>query len=130
MKEMGKRIKQKREELGLTLEDLGRKLGVNKSTVSKWERGAVESIKRSHVDDLARVLHCAPEWLMGFESSPEVKVIYSADGVEPVTALVDVKKPIIGEESQRAQRALLYKVALEIKPENVQTAIEILKSLI
>lgn len=66
---------------------------------------------------------------MGFDDKPEVKVVYLAEGEEPVTAVVD-HKPIIGNESQRAQRALLYKVALEVKPENLKTAIEILKSLI
>ena len=129
MKKLGQRIREKREELGLTMEDLGQKMHVNKSTISKWERGAVESIKRSHVDELAQILHCSPEWLMGFDDKPEVKVVYPADGEEPVTAVVD-HKPIIGNESQRAQRALLYKVALEVKPENLKTAIEILKSLI
>ena len=130
MKEMGKRIKQKREELNLTLEDLGKKLGVTKSTISKYERGEIQQIKRAHVEELSKILHCSPEWLMGFDTAKDVKVIYSADGHEPVEALVEVSKPILGREAEMAKRALLYKVALEVKPEYLQAAIDILKALI
>lgn len=130
MKEMGKRIKQKREELNLTLEDLGKKLGVTKSTISKYERGEIQQIKRAHVEELSKILHCSPEWLMGFDTAKDVRVVYSADGHEPVEALVEVSKPILGREAEMAKRALLYKVALEVKPENLQAAIDILKALI
>ena len=129
MKQLGKRIRSKREELGLTAEDLGRKLGVTKSTISKWERAEVEHIKRSYINEMSEIFNCSPEWLMGFDGAPEVKVTYNAEGQEPVTAVID-HQPIIGGESERSQRALLYKVALEVKPENIQTAIKILKALI
>ena len=131
MKEMGKRIKQKREELNMTLEELGKKLGVTKSTISKYERGEIQQIKRSHVEELSKILHCSPEWLMGFDNAKDVKVVYSADGHEPVEALVEVNsKPVLGREAEMAKRALLYKVALDVKPENLQAAIDILKALI
>ena len=130
MKEMGKRIKQKREDLNMTMEELGKKLGVTKSTISKYERGEVKQIKRSHLDDLAKILHCSPEWLMGFDNAKDVTVRYSADGREPVEALVETSGPIIGKEAEMAKRALLYKVALDVKPENLQAAIDILKALI
>lgn len=130
MKEMGKRIKQKREEMGMTMEELGKKLGVTKSTISKYERGEISQIKRAHVEELSRILHAPADWLMGFDNAKDVTVRYSADGREPVEALVEVSKPIIGAETDMAKRALLYKVALEVKPENLQTAIDILKALI
>ena len=130
MKEMGKRIKQKREEANMTMEELGKKLGVTKSTISKYERGEISQIKRNHVEELSKILHCSPEWLMGFDNAKDVKVVYTADGHEPVEALVEVSKPVLGREAETAKRALLYKVALDVKPENLQTAIDILKALI
>lgn len=130
MKEMGKRIKQKREEANMTMEELGKKLGVTKSTISKYERGEISQIKRTHVEELSKILHCSPEWLMGFDNAKDVKVVYTADGHEPVEALVEVSKPVLGREAETAKRALLYKVALDVKPENLQTAIDILKALI
>lgn len=125
MKTMGKRIAQKREEKHMTMEELGAKLGVTKSTISKWERGEVEHIKRSYIDKLCDIFQCPPQWLMGFEGAENVKITYFADDKETVTAIVD-KQPIIGSSSKRAN---LYKVALDVKPENIDIAINILKSL-
>ena len=106
MKTMGKRIAQKREERHMTMEELGAKLGVTKSTISKWERGEVEHIKRSYIDKLCDIFQCAPQWLMGFEGTEDVKITYFAENKEPVTAIVD-KTPILGNSSKRAN---LYKV--------------------
>ena len=129
MKTMGQRIHEKRTEYGWTQEQLGRRLGVKRQAICKWEKGEVADIKRSYIQAMADIFHCDPVWLMGYDDSPEVALTYSAPGKEPVTAIVD-KQPIIGNESEMAKRATLYKVALNVKPENLQTAIEILKSLI
>ena len=125
MKTMGKRIAQKREERHMTMEELGAKLGVTKSTISKWERGEVEHIKRSYIDKLCDIFQCPPQWLMGFEGTEDVKITYSADNKEPVTAIVD-KTPLLGNSNKRAK---LYQVALDVRPENIEVAINILKSL-
>lgn len=122
---MGQRIHEKREAAGLSVEELADKIGVSRQTVYKWEKGIVKNIDRDYIGKMAALFRCDPEWLMHMENS-KVTVTYSADGREPVSAIVS-KEPIIGPESKRAQ---LYKVALEVKPENLQTAIEILKSLI
>ena len=124
---IGDRIHQKRTECGMTLEELGEKLGVQRQAVSKWEKGEVQNIKRSYIAKMAEMFHCSPVWLMGFDDSEEVQLIYNAKGKEPITAIVDTREPIIGESNKRAQ---LYKVALDIKPENLDVAIQILKSLI
>lgn len=122
---MGQRIHEKREAAGLSVEELADKIGVSRQTVYKWEKGIVKNIDRDYIGKMAALFRCDPEWLMHMENS-KVTVTYSADGREPVSAIVS-KEPIIGPESKRAQ---LYKVALEVKPENLQTAIDILKSLI
>ena len=74
---------------------------------------------------MASIFKCDPEWLMHMEGRSQVTVTYEAEDREPVTAIVN-KEPIMGPESLRAQ---LYKVAIDVKPENLQAAIEILKSL-
>jgi len=122
---MGQRIHEKREAAGLSVEELADKIGVSRQTVYKWEKGIVKNIDRDYIGKMAALFRCDPEWLMHMENS-KVTVTYSADGREPVSAIVS-NEPIIGPASKRAQ---LYKVALEVKPENLQTAIEILKSLI
>lgn len=72
MSDMGNRIKQKRTELGLSGEELGKILGVQRAAVSKWESGEVENIKRSTIEAMAKLFKCSPSWLMGFDVSVEV----------------------------------------------------------
>lgn len=67
MSEMGKRIKDKRTEYNLTMNELAEKLGVQASAVNKWEKGAVENIKRSTIAQMAKLFDCSPAWLMGLD---------------------------------------------------------------
>lgn len=66
MADMGQRINQKRLEMGLTMEELGKMVGVGASAVNKWEKGNVENLKRSTIQKLADIFHCSPVWLMGY----------------------------------------------------------------
>ena len=125
MKTMGKRIQEKRTEIGMSQEELGNQLGVLRQTIGKWENGDVLNIKRSYIQKMADIFDCDPVWLMGFEDSARVDLTYTAEDKEPVVVTVD-KHPIIGESSLRAK---LYQAALKVRPENIETAIELLKSL-
>ena len=124
-KVMGQRIHDKRIDARLTLEELGNRLGVSKQTISKWEQGKVKNIDRDYIGKMAAIFHCDANWLMHMENAPKVTVTYTAEGRTPVTAVVN-NEPIMGPASLRAQ---LYKVALDVKPENLPIAIELLKSL-
>ena len=60
MNDIGKLIKERRLQLGLTLEDVGEKVGVGKSTVRKWEEGMIKSIRSDKLEALANVLQISP----------------------------------------------------------------------
>ena len=126
MKTMGARIYQKRVENHFTQEEVGNVLGVQKSTVGKWEHGETQAIKRSYIAKMAEMFHCSPAWLYGMEDAPEVTLTYEAPNKEPVKVIVDNHRPVIGES---AKRVLLYEAALAIPNENLDIAIELLKSL-
>lgn len=64
MSDMGDRIKYLRERAGLTQEELGEKIGVQKSGIAKYENGRVENIKRSILKTLADALDVTPGYLM------------------------------------------------------------------
>lgn len=61
--QIGKRIKARREELGLTQEELGNTLWLNKSTIQRYEAGKVENIKIPVLHAMAKALDVNPEWL-------------------------------------------------------------------
>lgn len=61
---MGEYIKQLRTSHGFSQEELGRMVGVNRAAVNKWECGRVENIKRSTIEQLAKILGVSPADLM------------------------------------------------------------------
>lgn len=66
-------IKLRRQELGLTYEELGKLVGVGKSTVRKWETGMIENMRRDNIVSLSKALNISPSVLMGWEEIDEKK---------------------------------------------------------
>ncbi len=71
--ELGQKIKLLREEKGMTLEELGNKVGVGKSTVRKWETGMIANMRRDKILKVATALGTDPAYLMGWENNSEVR---------------------------------------------------------
>lgn len=69
MAEIGKRIREKRESIGMTQEELAEKLGYkNKSSIAKIETGT-NDIVQSKVIEFANVLGTTVAYLMGWEEN-------------------------------------------------------------
>ena len=68
--DMGNIIRQLRLEKGLTQEELGKVIGVQKSAIRKYESGAVENMKRSSIKKLADFFNVSPAYIMGLEKTP------------------------------------------------------------
>lgn len=60
MCEVAKKIKNRREQLGLTLEEVGQAVGVGKSTVLRWENGNIRNMRRDKIAALAKILQISP----------------------------------------------------------------------
>lgn len=60
MSEIANKIRSRRLELGLTLEDVARAVGVGRSTVRKWEIGMIKNMGRDKIARLAYVLQISP----------------------------------------------------------------------
>lgn len=69
--DMGQKIKSMRESRGMTLEELGDKVGVGKSTVRKWETGAIANMRRDKIAKIADALGCSASYLMGWDDNLE-----------------------------------------------------------
>ena len=64
--EISDRIRILRKEKGLTLEEVGNRVGVGKSTVRKWESGQIANMRRDKIALLASALGVSPAYLMGW----------------------------------------------------------------
>ena len=71
MKELNIRIKELRNQYGLTLKDVAERLGVRVATVQRYESGKIKNIKQETIAELAEIFHTAPEYLMGWEKVEE-----------------------------------------------------------
>lgn len=64
--DIGLRIKTSRKNAGITQEELGKKVGVTKATINKYESGVVLNMKRPTIERIAEVLGVEPGYLMGW----------------------------------------------------------------
>lgn len=69
--EVYKIIANKRRELGLTLDDIAKYVGVNKTTVKKWEDGFIENMRRDKIQKLSEILKISPLILLGMKPDEE-----------------------------------------------------------
>lgn len=79
-------IANKRNELGLTLEDVAKICNVSISTVKRWESGEIVDIKRDKVVKLAQALHTTPAYIMGWEDEDKTKAEIDRENQEMLDA--------------------------------------------
>lgn len=68
--EIGQKIKKARLAKGLTQQELGDMVGVQKSAIAKYENGRVVNIKRSTLQKITSALNMRPSELI-FDNSPK-----------------------------------------------------------
>jgi transcriptional regulator with XRE-family HTH domain len=73
-KQVGERIKERRTELKLTMPELGKRIGVNKSTIQRYEADGVDPKRTMIINGLAEALLTTPEWLTGLSDDKEYSI--------------------------------------------------------
>ena len=76
----GERIRKKREEKGLSLQDIAEKLAVNRSSVMRWENGETSRIKLPVIEKLAQILKTTPQYLMGYDDDDKPQTRFCSAG--------------------------------------------------
>lgn len=105
--EIGQKIKKARLERGLTQQELGGIIGVQKSAIAKYESGRVVNIKRSTLQKIAKALNIRPSELI-FSESPRdaadlhVKIITDFELMEAIKDYY-----VLSEENKRMVRDLI-----------------------
>ena len=95
---IGRKIESRRKELGLTLDDIAKEIGVAKSTIQRYEKGSIEKIKLPVIEAIARVLSVDPAWLCG-KSDQMVSRRSLPEGIEPIDLSTYHRIPILGRIS-------------------------------
>lgn len=68
-KKIGNFLKNKRTELGYTLEEVANKLNVSKQAISLWELGNVKRMKRENIENLSKLYNISPLKILGYEDN-------------------------------------------------------------
>ena len=106
MLEIYKRIRARREELGISQEELAKRLGYkSRSSINKIEKGE-NDIPQSKIVAFAQALQTTPERLMGWEQSTESPDIPKLPNIEPynptmipIVGTIAAGTPILAEEN-------------------------------
>lgn len=64
---MGERIHELRMQHKMSMEELGKYLGVGRSAIFKYEKGEVENLPRSTIEKMAVLFGVSPSYLMCFD---------------------------------------------------------------
>ena len=77
---VGERIKQRRKELGLSVEDVAKLLNKNRATVYRYESNDIENLPITILEPLAKILKTTPAILMGWgkEELKDEKIVLGA----------------------------------------------------
>ena len=70
------RLKELREDLGISVKDMARDTGVSQNTIHLYERGGYPSIKQ--IEMIAKTYDVNPAWLVGWvddEMQPAIQVV-------------------------------------------------------
>lgn len=120
MKNTGEMIKYYRKKLGLTQEELGNYVGVQKSAIAKYENGRIENLKRSTIEKLSELFGILPSELLGISATNNVMSnTTNVIGVIPAGTPLEAIEDIIGEIEYPSRFANKEVFALQIKGDSM-----------
>jgi transcriptional regulator with XRE-family HTH domain len=63
---IGDRIKERRKYLKMSADELGKRLGKDRSTIYRYEKGDIENLPLDILEPIAQALETTPQYLMGW----------------------------------------------------------------
>ena len=102
-KQVGERVKERRTELNLTMPELGKRIGVNKSTIQRYEADGVDPKRIMIINGLAVALLTTPEWLTGLseEKEDDSRTLCSKEMEEHIKKYLDTVSSVVKGEPHR-----------------------------
>jgi transcriptional regulator with XRE-family HTH domain len=64
---IGQRIKERRKDIKMSAEELAKRLGKDRSTIYRYEKGDIENLPLDILEPIAEALETTPAYLMGWE---------------------------------------------------------------
>ena len=103
-KSVGKLIYDRRTELGITQKEVADFVGVSEATVSRWESGHIDNMRRDRIAALSNILRLSPLAIMGIDDTdlssrlPNMVPIDARTFRVPIVGRVAAGRPIVADE--------------------------------
>lgn len=69
---IGQRIKRRRKELNLSVDEIAEELGKNRATIYRYENNKIENFPSNMLKPLSKILDTTPNFLIGLENSETI----------------------------------------------------------
>lgn len=123
MNNIGDLLKNRRKELNLTLEDVGKAVGVGKATVQKWESGMIQNMRSDKIESLAKILQIDPVQLVPRKYPI---TIYAEDHKVDIPS----KMPNDNPANLTKEQTRMYQALAALMKYDKQAAVELFKALV
>jgi len=77
-----KLLKNHRNELSLTQRQVANQVGVTEATVSRWESGDIDNMRRDKIASLANALKVSTLLIMGIDDTEQIYKLVTSDELE------------------------------------------------
>ncbi|CRU99147.1 helix-turn-helix domain-containing protein [Streptococcus equi] len=68
--DIGAKLKQRRLEVNVSVEELAKKLGVSKTTIYRYEKGEILKVPTEVLEKISKILNTNPAYFMGWSDTP------------------------------------------------------------
>lgn len=116
----GNRIKARRIELDMTVDELAHRIGKNRATVYRYENGSIEKLPADAIIPIANALNVSKEYLMGWEDSTSTNNEYYYN---PETAAM------AQQMFENKELRVLFDAARDASPEDLKLVYDMLIAL-
>lgn len=92
---IGRKIKERRKELNLSVDELAARINKNRATIYRYESSEIENLPITILEPLAKALETTPAYLMNWEEDTTDKLIEKQDNIWKIKPVRKI--PIISE---------------------------------
>ena len=117
-REIGVRLKQSRADKGYTMQQVAEMVGVDRSTIQRYEVGGIVIIKRPVVESICMCLGVNPAWVFGESENKQLTV---ADGLSEEVIFVAKRLQALPEDVLHDVLEKLHQELDAIEQSDVQT---------
>lgn len=95
---IAQRISDRRESLGISPILLAEMIGVNYTTIYRYERGKIDNPKLSALAKIADALNCDLDYILGYTDDPYKNTKLSFDNIKDVELILQHLKSILSQD--------------------------------